>query len=211
MRFLNQTGAELRARLFAMGPGRYYQPAYRFIVADIGQTEGAWLDLGCGPGWLCAYAAAGNPQLDVVGIDEQESTLRVAELAREGRLNVTLKKMSPAQIVYPERTFNVATALQVAASWPDAAAVFAEVYRVLTEGGRLFVYEPDPDGEIPSDWLARPAGVFPPDAAFRFRWRRAGLGADGWQRLLDTARSSPFADGVSDERHGFFRRLVLTK
>lgn len=210
MALLTDARRAFTAWSYDRGPARLYRPAYRFVVADIGVTRGAWLDIGCGPGVLCARAADGNPELDVVGIDTSDTMLELARRNRGGRLNVTLRKMDAAQIVYPDATFDVVTALQTAHHWKDPARILAEAWRVLVPGGRLYVYEADPDGPIPAEWLERRGG-WPPDAVMRRRWRRYGMDQARWDELRARVAASPFGDDVADERHGFYRRLVCTR
>jgi len=200
----------LTAYAYNAGPAVVYQPAYRYIAADIAVEAGAWLDVGCGPGWLCIRAAAGHPELDVVGIDTSETMLSLAEANKRGRLNVTLRKMDGAQIIYPAGTFNVVTAVQAAHYWTAPGPILAEIHRVLCPGGKFYLYEADPDGEIPPEWLQRRAG-WPPDAILRRRWRRYGMDQARWDALRAEVAASPFGAEVSDERHGFYRRLVCTR
>lgn len=200
----------LSAFAYHVGPARFYQPAYRFIAADIGTTEGAWLDVGCGPGWLAIHAGSGKPDLDVVGIDTSETMIQLAEQNKAGRLNVTFRKMDGADIIYPVATFDTITAVQVAHHWTETARVLGECHRVLKPGGKLYVYEADPEGEIPSDWIQR-VGVWPPDSVLRSRWKKNGMDAARWGKLLDEVRGSAFGGSVADERHGFYRRAVCTK
>lgn len=204
----------LSAWAYALGPSRRYLPAYRFIAADVGVERGAWLDIGCGPGVLCILGAGGRPELDVIGIDTSSTMLSIAERNKGPRLNITFRKMDGAKIIYPEATFDVVTAVQSAHHWTDPAGVFAEAHRVLVPGARFYLYEADPDGDIPSDWLERNAG-WPPDAVIRRSWRRYGMDQARWDALRAVAEASPFggADGggLVDERHGFYRRLVCTR
>ncbi len=200
----------LTAYAYNMGPAVYYQPAYRFIAADIDLKRGAWLDIGSGPGCLCIRAAAGNPELDVIGIDTSETMLSIAEANKQGRLNITFRKMDAATIVYPSGTFDVVTAIQSAHHWTDTPAILAEAYRVLVPGGRLFLYEADPDSDVPADWIHRRVG-WPPDALVKRRWRQFGMDQARWDQLRGTVAASPFGDDVLDERHGFYRRLVCTR
>lgn len=202
--------ATLTAWAYNLGPARLYQPAYRFIAADVDVDRGAWLDIGCGPGWLCIHAAAGKPELDVIGIDTSDTMVKLAKENQAGRLNVTFRKMDGAAIVYPAATFDVVTAVQSAHHWKDVPGVLSEVHRVLVPGGRFYLYEADPDGEIPKDWLVRRGG-WPPDAWMRRRWRRHGMDAARWEALRAQVAASPFGDDVVDERHGFYRRLVCTR
>lgn len=198
----------LRALVYDLGPGRWYQPAWRFIVADIDMSEGSWLEIGAGPGWMGVIAAAGRPGLDVVAIDTSAAMLERARLHREGHLNLTLRQMDAAHIVYPDGTFQVATAVQSAHHWQDAPGILREIRRVLAEDGRLFLYEADPDAEIPDGWIARCSG-WPPEALLRRRWRRFGMDAARWEALVRQA--AEVFPSVSDERHGFYRRLVCTR
>jgi ubiquinone/menaquinone biosynthesis C-methylase UbiE len=200
---------QLTALAYQVGPGRYYQPAYRFIATDIGVERGSLLDVGTGPGWVAIHLGAGRPEVDVVGIDLCDHMLGFAEANKKGRLNITFRKMDAARIVYPERTFALAVAVQAAHHWADPAAVFAEVHRVLEEGGVFYVYEADPDSEVPADWIARQGG-FPPDGFVRRQWRKYGMDEGRWGQLRAIAAASPFGE-PSDERHGFYRRLVCTK
>lgn len=200
----------LTALAYQLGPGRYYQPAYRFIAADCGIERGSFLDVGTGPGWVAIHAAAGRPEVDAVGIDTSAAMLRHAERNKAGRLNVTFRQMDATNIIYPEGTFEAAVAVQSAHHWADPAAIFAEVYRVLVVGGRFYVYEADPESPVPADWITR-RGPFPPDAYIRRQWARYGMDAPRWAALRGLAEASPFGPDVVDEPHGFYRRLVLTK
>lgn len=200
----------LTAWVYQLGPGRFYQPAYRFIAADVGVERGSVLDVGTGPGWLAIHLAAGRPEVDAVGIDTSTTMLELAEANKGGRLNVTFRKMDATDIVYPEGTFEVAVAIQSAHHWTDPDGVFREVHRVLVPGGRFYVYEADPDGEIPSDWIAR-TGPFPTEGYLRRVWRKYGMDQAKWDGLRARAEASPFGPDIGDERHGFYRRLVCTR
>ena len=202
--------AALTALAYQLGPSRYYQPAYRFIAAEVGPESGSFLDVGTGTGWLAIHVANGRRDVDSVGIDTSEPMLRYAEANKRGRLNVTFRRMDATNIIYPERTFESAAAIQSAHHWTDAAAIFAEVHRVLVEGGRFFVYEADPDAEVPGDWIARKAGL-PTDSFVRGQWAKFGMDAGRWANLRAIAEASPFGPDIEDERHGFYRRLVCTK
>lgn len=200
----------LRHVAYAWGPARHYQPAYAHIALAVGIDAGSFLDVGCGPGWLAIRVAAGRPEVDAVGIDLSPVMLRFAQRNRGPRLNVTFRRMDAAAIAWPDRTFHAAAAVQSAHHWTDTAAVLAEVHRVLVPGGRFFVYEADSDAnEVPLGWVARRAG-WPPDALVLRNWRRFGMDAARWEALKEAVRASPFGGG-EDGRHGFYRRLVLSR
>lgn len=210
MALLPEGRRSLSAYAYHVGPANYYQPAYRFIAADVGVDSGAWLDIGCGPGWLAIHGASGKADLDVIGIDTSSTMISLADTNKAGRLNVTFRKMDGADIIYPKETFELVTAVQVAHHWTDTAKVLSECHRVLKPGGKLYIYEADPEGEIPSEWLNR-RGIWPPDAVLRRRWSENGMDQTKWNALRSAVESSGFAGNVTDERHGFYRRLVCTK
>ncbi len=200
----------LTAYAYHFGPGVAYQPAHRFIAADIDLQEGVWLDIGCGPGWLAIFAGSGKPELDVIGIDTSKTMISLAEDNKQGRLNVTFREMDAREVVYPAATFDVVTAVQTAHHWEDPAAIFTEAHRVLKPGGKMYVYEADPDATIPSDWIRR-RGVWPPDSVLKRRWQKFGMDQARWDALKAVAGTSAFGANIEDDRHGFYRRLVLTK
>ena len=200
----------LKALAYDVGPGRYYQPAYRNIASAIEIGSGAFLDVGCGPGWLSIYVASGKPELDAIGIDTNEAMLQMAERHKGTRLNVTFRMMDAVNIIYPEATFDAAAAVQSAHHWEDTAAVLREVHRVLKPGGVFYLYEADAENtEVPGGWIQR-QGIFPPDSWVLRNWKRYGMDATRWEELKQKVRASPFGGGEAG-RHGFYRRLVLTK
>ncbi|MSP55759.1 MAG: class I SAM-dependent methyltransferase [Myxococcales bacterium] len=200
----------LTAYAYHFGPGVAYQPAHRFIAADIDLQEGVWLDIGCGPGWLAIFAGAGKPELDVVGIDTSKTMISLAEDNKQGRLNVTFREMDAREVVYPQHTFDVVTAVQTAHHWDDPAGILAEAFRVLKPGGRMFIYEADPEATIPRDWIRR-RGIWPPDSFLKRRWKQYGMDQARWDQLKAVGAASPFGTECEDDRHGFYRRLVLTR
>ena len=192
------------------GPSWVLQPTYAQIADALQLQQGAFLDLGCGAGWLGLYVARGKPELDVVGVDTDSAALAVGERNKGTRLNVTLREMPLAQILYPDATFDAAGSFCASARWGDVGAVLAEVYRVLKPGGVLHIYEVDPDLDaLPEGWLRSP-GPWLPDAALLAGLKRRAVDADAWAALREHASRSPFQGG-EDGRHGPFRRLVLRR
>jgi SAM-dependent methyltransferase len=196
--------------LYRVGPAQYYQPAYAQIAAVIGLVDGAMLDVGCGPGWLCMHVAAGKPNIDAVGIDSSVTMVETATRNKGPRLNITIREMSGEHIKFPEATFDVVTAVQTAHHWKDASVIVSEMYRVLKPGGRLYLYEADRERTtVPEGWIARRSG-WPPDAIVTAGWKRFGMNEGEWADLEVVVRASDFSNVVCDE-HGFYRRLVAYK
>jgi len=197
-------------RLYQVGPGRYYQPTYRRIAEAIGLESGAFLDVGCGPGWLSLHVAAGKLDIDAVGIDHSEQMVAAARKNKGNRLNITIREMKAEAIKFPEATFDAAAAVQTAHHWEDPDAILGEVFRVLKPGGRFFLYEADKAcSEVPEGWILRSAG-WPPDAVVLSGWRRFGMNDDEWADMEVRVRRVGFQHTVVDA-HGFYRRMVLTK
>lgn len=204
------TTQKMRVWAYQKGPGRYYRPAYRNIATAIGIEEGAVLDVGCGPGWTSIFMAAGKPHLDAVGIDTCETMLEYANANRGPSLNVTFRHMDAAEIIYPDGTFHVACAVQSAHHWTQTDEVLAEVHRVLRPGGQFFIYEADSEQtDIPKGWIDQ-RGFWPPDSLVKRNWQRFGMDEAAWGQLKSAVQRSPFGGG-EDGRHGFYRRMVLTR
>lgn len=198
----------LRARLGQRLLAPVMQPTWLAITGAMAVHDGAFLDLGCGAGWLCLHVAAGRPELDAVGLDTDAAALALGRQNVGTRLNVTLRHMAPDQIIYPDGTFQVAAAVMVSQRWADPLAVLTEAHRVLAPSGRLYLYEWDATaGEVPDGWLNARGPVRSLVVA---ALGRRGVDPARWEALKDAVRGSPFAGG-EDGRHGPFRRLVLQR
>ena len=205
-----QLRGRISDRIYQVGPAQYYQPAYARIASSIGLEDGTLLDVGCGPGWLCVHVAAGRPDVDAVGIDHSPRMVQAAQQNKGPCLNVTIREMSGDDIKFPEATFDVATAVQTAHHWTNRRGVLNEIHRVLKPGGRLFLYEADRDQkEVPDGWIRRRSG-WPPSAVVLAGWRRFGMNDEEWADLTALVQGMDFSNRVFD-RHGFYRRMVLTK
>lgn len=207
------------AWVYALGPGRYYDPVYRRVAGSLDLQAGTLLDLGCGPGWVSIHAAAGHPELDCVGVDLNPTMVRIAQHNARGRLNCTFRVMDAAQIVYPDHTFDRVVALGTMHHWTRPEAVLAEVFRVLKPGGWACLLDADASAPIPPDWMpGRPLaglgglrlGRWPPEAWLRRNWRRYALGEAGLERLREQLGRLPWAS-VREDTLGFYRRLVATR
>ena len=207
-------GLDMRKRvsdtLYQLGPGRYYQPAYQHIAQAINLSEGSFLDVGCGPGWLCLHVAAGRLDIDAIGIDHSARMVEAARRNKASRLNITIREMSANEIKFPEATFDAAAAVQSAHHWENTDRILREVFRVLKPGGRFYLYEADRERtSIPEGWIQRSRG-WPPDGVVLRGWRRFGMNASEWAALEVVVRQVGFSNVVVGE-HGFYRRMVLTK
>jgi len=194
----------LTARIYDALPARYYQPAYSRIAESLGLSEGALLDVGCGPGWVSIRASEGHPQLDCVGIDTNEEMVRFAQRNAAGRLNCTFKVMDAAAIVYPADTFDRIVGVQTMHHWKEPEAILAELQRVLKPGGWCDLLDADADSDQIDGWIDR-TGPWPPDFWVRRMWRRYSLGEDAFAEMCRRARALDWTVEVGTL--GFYRRL----
>jgi ubiquinone/menaquinone biosynthesis C-methylase UbiE len=206
---LSRARAWVWSHAYNRGPARFYRPAYAHIADAVAPDQGAMLDVGCGPGWLCILAARGRPGLDVVGIDTSPDMIELALQNRADQSQCTFRQMDGAEVDYPDQTFQVITAVQTAHHWKDIPGILSEMHRVLSPGASAYIYDADGEAEIPDNWLER-SGASPTDANLRKRWETYSLSEEGWSQLIAVAAKSPFG-GSTQDKHGFYRRLVLTR
>ena len=93
------------------------------------------LDLGCGFGWHCRYAAENGAQ-SVLGIDISENMLQEARRRTEDP-RVEYRKISLEEYEYPENSFDAvisSLALHYVESFED---ICRKVYRCLKPGGEF--------------------------------------------------------------------------
>ncbi len=207
-KILPEGATSLRHYAYDIGPGRYYQPVYRYIAQELELSEGALLDVGCGPGWLSIYAAQVSPEVDCIGIDSSETMILLANRNKGRRLNVTFRHMDAREIIYPVDTFDRIVSVQSMHHWEEPERILAELRRVLKPGGRALLYAADPEAELPEGWIQR-TGPWPPGSYVRGMIRRHSLDEAGFQAMLDRARALDWE--VESDRHGFFRRIVATR
>jgi SAM-dependent methyltransferase len=141
-------------------------PLYRRVGAEIPIEQGRLLDVGCGPGRLDRLLAAANPALEVVGLDASPAMLRQAQRGplppnlefREGRVEDSGL----------DGSFDFAVALLSFHHWEEPRRGLESVHRLLSPGGRFWIYESDAnasDVDLRLDraplwgWLRLPASL----------------------------------------------------
>jgi ubiquinone/menaquinone biosynthesis C-methylase UbiE len=116
------------------------------------------LDVGCGGGRTISALASIASRGNVFGIDYSTESVAVAretnrQLIEQGRVDIQLGSVS--QLPYPDRTFDVVSAVETHYYWPDLAHDVREVRRVLKAGGRFVIIAETYRGRK-NDWAFRP-------------------------------------------------------
>jgi ubiquinone/menaquinone biosynthesis C-methylase UbiE len=96
------------------------------------------LDVGCGGGRTVRRLAAMAPEGKVVGLDYSAASIAVsrdtnAQEIETGR--VQIEQGSVAALPFPDRTFDIVTAVETHYYWPELPANVREILRVLKPGG----------------------------------------------------------------------------
>ena len=102
----------------------------------------AILDVGCGGGETVRRLAALAPEGKVIGVDYSAASVAVsretnAEEIEAGRVQV--EQGSVAALPFPDRTFDIVTAVETHYYWPDLPANVRDILRVLKPGGTFAV------------------------------------------------------------------------
>lgn len=158
--------------------GLYRRMAADLAAAVAGIPGPEVLEIGPGPGGLAVELARSVRDLRLTGVDIDPSMVGRAILrARREGLDDSLAFVvgDVAALPFPDASFDLVTSSFSVHHWPDAAAGFAEIRRVLRPGGRAIVYDlPDWWGRLETTALplgeAAAAGGFGPTATAPFRW-----------------------------------------
>jgi ubiquinone/menaquinone biosynthesis C-methylase UbiE len=98
----------------------------------------AILDIGCGGGWTVRKLLALAPEGKVVGLDYSSASVAVSRDTNAHEIEagrVQIEQGSVAALPFPDRSFDIVTAVETHYYWPDLPANVREVLRVLKPGG----------------------------------------------------------------------------
>jgi len=96
------------------------------------------LDIGCGGGRTLQRLVALAPEGEIVGFDYSAASLAVSRETNAPDIKigrVHLGQASVAALPFPDRTFDIVTAVETHYYWPDLPANVREILRVLKPGG----------------------------------------------------------------------------
>jgi SAM-dependent methyltransferase len=119
-------------------------PMHRRIAGETPIDRGKLLDIGCGAGKLDQLIAAARPTLRVVGLDSSEPMIRAARKRSENLANLEFRLGTVEQAGFANE-FDFAISVLSFHHWDDPEETLAAVHGALVPGGRLWIYEMDPD------------------------------------------------------------------
>lgn len=171
------------ARWYDAAAGALLGGLYRRMADDLAATVAGLhapvvLEIGPGPGHLAVELARRVADLRLTGLDIDPSMVEhaVVRAERAGvQDRVTFRVGDVAVLPFADASFDLVTSSFSVHHWPDAAAGFAEIRRVLRPGGRAVVYDlPDRWGHVERRALrladVAAAGGFAGATTTPFRW-----------------------------------------
>jgi SAM-dependent methyltransferase len=116
------------------------------LLTQVPEGTTRMVDLACGSAWSALALLPERPELEFLGIDREEDRLALAKksLAASpiGR-RVALIPGLPHELPLNDDSVDVVLSIMALRYFYDTEPIFAEALRVLQEGGRFIVVEPD--------------------------------------------------------------------
>lgn len=104
------------------------------------------VDIACASGWSALALLPERPSLEYLGVDRDEERLDLARrtiTASPIGKRVALLSGYPHELPLKDASVDVVLSVMALRYFYDTEPIFAEAYRVLEEGGRFIVVEPD--------------------------------------------------------------------
>ncbi len=163
--FFDKYSQMYRSQHGLAGAGEW--PSLQPLLPDF--TGKRVLDLGCGYGWHCSYAAQQGAAY-VLGIDNSQRMLEVAK-AKNNAPEIQYRRASIDQLSLPKESFDVAFSSLAIHYLPDYPGLVEQVKSWLVPGGDFVfsVEHPIFTAQGPQDWVYGPKGEilhFPVDNYF---------------------------------------------
>lgn len=149
-------------------------PDFKALLPDL--TGKKVLDLGCGYGWHCQYAAE-HGATKVLGVDASEKMLAMAQKQTDSD-KITYQKADIEQFTAPKESYDIVLSSLVLHYIQDFSAVVRNVHDILTPGStfQFTVEHPIFTAEGHQDWIYDENGqpkYFPVDNYFNEGPRQA--------------------------------------
>ena len=144
----------IRSFFYRIGAEPSVAPMHRRIASEVPITKGRLLDVGCGPGKLDRLIAVARPNVSIVGLDSSEPMIASAK-KRSSAPNLEFRLGTIEDSGFSGE-FDFALTVLSFHHWEEPVAGLRAVRRALAAGGRLWIYEMDP--EAPTDAIRRDRG-----------------------------------------------------
>ena len=147
----------LRSQLGLEGAGEWHQ--LQPLFPDIAGKH--VLDLGCGYGWHCQYAAENGAEL-VLGIDQSTQMIDEAKKRNSGEI-ITYRVCDLLQYEYPASAFDLVISNLVLHYIEDLEWIYSSIYRTLRQGGVFLMNIEHPVFTAGVNQCFAPDGTWPVD------------------------------------------------
>lgn len=116
----------------------------RLLLEAIPDGAGQMVDVYCRMAWSALTILPRRKSLTYLGIDRNPERIELARSTLQGLGDrVTLRVGQPAPLPLPDESVDIVLAVRALQTREDTRPVMREAYRVLREGGRCIVVEPD--------------------------------------------------------------------
>ena len=116
---------------------------YEKLAEPIPQDAQSIIDIGCGDGYLLYLAHKQAPKAKLVGLEYEQSGLKLAEeKLKEKDVPVTLKLGSVFDMPYPSNSFDVVLFADAIEHLDNYELAIKEIHRILKPGGSLLLSTP---------------------------------------------------------------------
>ena len=153
--FFDEYAQMSRSRLGLAGAGEWHQ--FRRMFPDLSGKK--VLDLGCGYGWHCKYAAE-QGAVSVLGIDQSGKMIAAAEEKNPDKV-ITYRICGFDEYEYPEESFDCVISNLALHYIEDLDAVYRNISRTLKKDGvfLLNIEHPVFTAGVNEDWIYDENGV----------------------------------------------------
>lgn len=132
------------------GANSNYFSEYKVVeLRKIEQNEDIkLLDFGCGDGNSCIYFRKHFENINISGIDVSEESIKKAK--EKNIPHADFKAFNGLEIPYPDNTFDIVFTSMVFHHIGHSLhnEILQEIYRVLTSGGRFYIFEHNPNNPL---------------------------------------------------------------
>jgi ubiquinone/menaquinone biosynthesis C-methylase UbiE len=141
--WLNERKWDIRAAKYDQKRFDYFRWMQQRVIRLIDLRAGLrFLDVGCGTGWAVRYVASQlQEEGQFYGVDISGNMIEMARIQSRRFRNVHFYKANAEQIPLPNFSVNCAICTNSFHHYSNPSKVLAEIHRVLTLEGRLYILD----------------------------------------------------------------------